>query len=251
MPNHLTKASLIAGTLVITLGLTGCHFEFSLGDNSSDYIESTEEAAEAAAETAEEAAEAAAEAAENAAEVAEETADAMAEAADDSWFDSEAVDALMTSLIASSDSINQAFEEEAAKYYDDEKAIAKSGKQLISMHNPLSTDVNKFHDKARLSGGFTAWKFEAAKDKTVEVPYEFYVAQGMTKLVFVTPDGKVQTLIEKQGSTKNNTTKGTFKLNLKKGDNFIRIVGKDQAMYGVNLAPPEGEFDYENEGDSN
>lgn len=255
MKNSLAKTSLIASTIVITLGLTGCHFEFSLSDQDSDLIESTQESEEAVQEAVDDATEAAEEAVADAEEAVQDAADIAVDITSDglniSWFDSEDLTDVIAQFINYSETYSKSTEDEASKLYDDEKRLAKSSYQMVSMHNPLSTDEHTFKDKARLSGSFTAWQFDVSRDKTVEVPYKFLVAQGKTKIILVTSDQKVTTLIEKSGSKKDNTTEGTFKLKLKKGENFIRLVGKDQAIYGVSMELPEGSFVSDEESDSN
>lgn len=244
MTKYLAKTSLITSTLVITLGLTGCHFEFNLSDHGSDLIESSQEAAEDAADYAADAAEAAADAAEDIAEAAED----LAAKNTDSWeLDSETVEDFMSQLTSYSEDFSKDAENEAVKLYDDEKRLAEKSVTLIAMHSPLSIDANKFVDKARLTGSFDAWEFDANKDSTVEVPYSFYVSQGMAKVILVSPDQKVTTLIEKEGNIKDHPKTGTLKLKLIKGKSMIRIVGKNEAIYGFKMAPPEGNFPMEEE----
>lgn len=125
--------------------------------------------------------------------------------------------------------------------YDDNLKIASDSntyslvnyEQIIEGHNCRAT-IEKF------GGMDTVWTYHAAKDEMAELTYLISVYSGKMKLVLIAPDNSLTTIAEITPESKQEDFQ-TYMLNLKEGENRIKIVGEDTKL-DIELSIPIGEF---------
>lgn len=127
------------------------------------------------------------------------------------------------------------------KIYDDESKIVKEGDSFGLVDSKETIEDKKYIGDIGLTGTGTIWKYKVEEDSELEIKYDFSVESEKGKLVFVSGNKELTTIAElKENSEaiKNQTTK----IQLKKGENRIKIVGNKNARIKCNLEIEEGKF---------
>ncbi len=125
-------------------------------------------------------------------------------------------------------------------YYDNSKIIKDYDSLNIDMIEETAGDAT-YSAILKLSGSATIWKYESDKDITLKAPYDLLVKSGKAKIVLISPDNKITTLIESSGESVGRKT-SVFKLNIKKGYNRIKLVGYEKADIDLEIHIEKGEF---------
>lgn len=114
-------------------------------------------------------------------------------------------------------------EEELAADYDSFNIVSGVRNQL---------DNGAEGSFGKMEGMVTVRKFEAEEDTVAEMEYDFSITKGKAKLILVTPDGNVTTLVELEKQEEEEASEeGTVELTLQKGTNLIKAVGGKEASF--------------------
>lgn len=90
------------------------------------------------------------------------------------------------------------------------------------LDNHLFT-LNKLSADMEFSGIDTLWELDCLAEDTIEIDYNAEKNSGDFKVLLVTAEEKVETILE-------NSDKGVFNYNMPKGKNYIRIVGNQSEV---------------------
>lgn len=127
--------------------------------------------------------------------------------------------------------------------------IYNDDKKILSDINISELDVKEQSIKGeefkavinKIEGLDIIWTYEADKDMELDMKYLLNVTSGKVKLVLISADNSVTTLIER--SQKSELVDyATNVLQIKKGLNTIKIVANDNASFEFNIKIPKGEF---------
>lgn len=119
----------------------------------------------------------------------------------------------------------------AYKLYDDDSLIAgedisdKMSSYRWSGGN-YSLDINTMY----FNGSYSILVANAKKDSSISLNYSFNCENGRFKIVLVNPDNKVTTL-----SSENKKASSTVTVPLKKGLNYIKIVGQTAKVTSLSI----------------
>ena len=127
------------------------------------------------------------------------------------------------------------------KIYNDNSKIADESDTYGVDDSEETIESGNYKGKMKLSGSLTIWKYESSEDFDLEVPYTLSVKSQKAKIVLISPDNTVVTLVE---NTDKATIEGktTIAVPIKKGTNRIKLVGYDKADIDVELHIDQGEF---------
>lgn len=125
--------------------------------------------------------------------------------------------------------------------YTNDKELAATYDSWSLFNNNQSIENNEFNGTYELSGCGTIWKYSSDEQVDLQVPYNLTVKGGKAKLILITPDNEVKTLVE---NTSKSPVKDecTFTLPLEKGLNRIKLVGSNKTNIQVQLKIDEGIF---------
>ena len=142
--------------------------------------------------------------------------------------------------------------------YSDNAKIAQPEDNRVSTgadaDNIGGENGNEYSYSCSLSGTRTVWHYDAQKDSDIELNYLLSVTKGgKAKLVLITPDNEVITLVENTDNTVN-TEMQSQTVSIKKGNNRIKIVGSNAPKLELKLRIEvgqwgAGEWDTENDDD--
>ena len=126
--------------------------------------------------------------------------------------------------------------------YDDDATIAQSSDSRSASMSSRSTTSNEYKQKVKITGTQTVWRYSARKDENITLSYLLSVSEGgKAKLVLITPDDEVITLIENVDNTVY-TEMTTQTISVKKGINRIKIVGYEDPKIELKLRVKVGQF---------
>ncbi|GKX65854.1 50S ribosomal protein L7ae [Inconstantimicrobium mannanitabidum] len=132
------------------------------------------------------------------------------------------------------------------KIYDDNSKIASAYDTFGLSHSKETIEPGIYKARFKLSGSGTIWTYESDSDIDLKVPYILSVKSGKAKIVLISPDNTVVTLVENTNkATMNETT--SFTVPIKKGNNRIKIVGCEKADIDIELHIEQGTFKEINE----
>lgn len=125
--------------------------------------------------------------------------------------------------------------------YDDSVKIAKSSDSHLSVMSVYNRNDNEFNMSAQsFTGAKTIWNYDAKNEGDVTFSYSLSVSEGgKAKLVLITPDNEVVTLIENIDNIEEIQSQT---VSLKKGKNRIKIVGYDDPKLNLVLSVDVGEL---------
>lgn len=131
---------------------------------------------------------------------------------------------------------------ELTAVYDDEEKIA-SDSNVYSRGNSVLRIQNQEYQGTfgKFEGMETIWTYDAAKDQTLEFTYKISVYSGKLKLVLVTEDRSVTNIVEVTPETTMEETEYGV-IQVKEGENRIRIVGGEDTKVDIELSIDRGEF---------
>ena len=125
--------------------------------------------------------------------------------------------------------------------YNNSKQIA-SETDSFSYLNPFEQHVGDYAYQASIDGmnGMdTVWTYNADADVEVEINYNVAVEKGEMKIVLISPEKKLSTICE---CSEEDSLDGIQTFALKKGENRIKIVARDEAVFDVSLSSDKGVF---------
>ncbi|AKA68856.1 hypothetical protein [Clostridium scatologenes] len=129
----------------------------------------------------------------------------------------------------------------ANKVYDDNSKICKEYDTFGMDNSNEKVEQGVYKANLKISGDTTIWEYKSDKDFDLKVPYNLYVKSGKGKIVLISPDNKVTTLVEKS-SKAGNGGKESMMLSIKKGNNRIKLVGYKKADMNVEIHLDKGNF---------
>jgi hypothetical protein len=128
------------------------------------------------------------------------------------------------------------------KIYNDNSIIADKADCWGIDESEQTAELGMYKGKLKLSGCGTIWKYESSEEFDLKVPYTLLVKSQKAKIVLVSPDNTVTTLIENTNkSTVNGST--TITVPIKKGINRIKLVGYKKSEIEVELHIDKGTFE--------
>ena len=102
-------------------------------------------------------------------------------------------------------------------------------------------DGHKFTGNIEFEGMDTIWKYQAEEDSLIDITYLIKLTSGKAKLVLISPDGDVVEIVENTDKS-DLTEASTTPLSLKKGENRIKLVAKDNAKISFEIGIEVGDF---------
>lgn len=131
--------------------------------------------------------------------------------------------------------------------YEDEEKIASDSNAYSRINSVLHISDQGYEASfGRFKGMETIWTYDAEKEQAIEFQYLISVESGRLKLVLITPDGAVTTLVEiTSETTMEEAQYGVIQVT--KGENRIKIVGEDVENADIELTIYSGEFQKETE----
>ncbi len=124
--------------------------------------------------------------------------------------------------------------------YFDEKAIAAQTDTYALTHWSTERDALTLSGGGVVAGTLTLWAMDAERETDVTIDASFAVAAGRAKLVFISPDGTVTTLLER---TPNAPDSGDSVLTFTalSGMNRVKLVAENNTELTLRLAFSGGE----------
>lgn len=131
---------------------------------------------------------------------------------------------------------------EINQWYNNDSKIAKDTDRYAIDTGNRSAEKGIYKGDMTLTGTLTVWEYTAEADEILEVPYNFTVSKGNVKLVHISEDKTVTTMLEKTEKGTAIAPKGTISIPLKKGLNRLKLVGRHAATHSIELNIQKGEF---------
>ncbi|WP_454054640.1 50S ribosomal protein L7ae [Clostridium sp. Marseille-Q7071] len=127
------------------------------------------------------------------------------------------------------------------RVYNDDSKIANDSDTFELDKSDETIEEGVYKGKVKLSGSGTIWTYESDEDFDLQVPYILSVKSGKAKIVLISPDNTVVTLVENtaKSSVEGNTT---LTIPIKKGINRIKLVGYKKADIELELHIEKGTF---------
>lgn len=126
-------------------------------------------------------------------------------------------------------------------YNDEEKLVSETNSYNLN-ESDQKIEEQKFSGTVEFEGMDTIWTFNSEEDTEIDMKYLFKVTRGKAKLVLITPDESLITMIE---TSKNSELKdyAVNKIPVKKGLNRIRLVAANNAKIEFDINIDYGTFD--------
>lgn len=126
--------------------------------------------------------------------------------------------------------------------YNSDKKLAADFNTYNLAHANENVDDHKITGKFEtFEGMIKLWELEAEEDAEITMEYTLHVTKGNVKLVLISPDGTVSTLVEKTGESPDDGA-DSLKVPVKAGENRIKIVGDKNSGVEFELSMDEGKF---------
>ena len=125
--------------------------------------------------------------------------------------------------------------------YSNERKISSKTNSFNLRITQQSVNEEGYEGEIQFEGVDTIWKCISDSESEVDVSYLLSLTKGMAKLVLIKPDGEVETIVESEKEVDRNNIIST-KIALEKGENIIKLVGKNDAQIYLKLKVPSGEF---------
>ncbi|SFJ21878.1 hypothetical protein SAMN02910355_1608 [Terrisporobacter glycolicus] len=126
--------------------------------------------------------------------------------------------------------------------YNDNEKISSNTNSFNLDVDKQSIDGQEFKGVIKkIEGMDTIWTYESDKDIELDMTYLLNVVSGKLKLVLISPDSSVTTLIERNKESEV-VDYATNTLQIKKGLNRIKIVANKNTSIEFNIIIPKGEF---------
>ena len=105
--------------------------------------------------------------------------------------------------------------------YNDDKKIAADSDTFSISNSEGEVINNEYKEQLTLDGDYTIWQCDCDSDRQTEVAYSLKASNGSAKLVLITPDNKVNTIVQVTDK-KNKSEMTKVKLDLGRGKNRIK-----------------------------
>lgn len=129
-----------------------------------------------------------------------------------------------------------------ASIYNDNEKISSDANSFNLDVDKQSIDGQNFKGVIKkIEGMDTIWTYESDKDMELDMTYLLNVVSGKLKLVLISPDSSVTTLIERSKESEV-VDYATNTLQIKKGLNRIKIVANKNTSIEFNIIIPNGQF---------
>lgn len=125
--------------------------------------------------------------------------------------------------------------------YTDKSKISGQGNSYNLNVEEQCIDDNSYKGKIKFEGMDTIWEYDCNSENKVEISYLLSVSKGSAKLVLITPDNEVKTIVESSKEDNNNTLETTI-LDLQKGENRIKLVAKNNSKINLEMKASEGKI---------
>lgn len=131
-------------------------------------------------------------------------------------------------------------ESDVAEIYDNDKKIAQNSNSFNLMDIRQVALTGHFSaNVGRMEGMDTVWICTADEDMSMEFTYLIKVYAGKLKLVLITPDNEVSTIYECEEEMPEAVAST---VNLKAGENRIKLVAAQGTEFDIDLSATEGKF---------
>lgn len=126
--------------------------------------------------------------------------------------------------------------------YNDNEKISSNTNSFNLDVDKQSIDGQEFKGVIKkIEGMDTIWTYESDKDIELDMTYLLNVVSGKLKLVLISPDSSVTTLIERSKESEI-VDYATNTLQIKKGLNGIKMVANKNTRIEFDIIIPNGEF---------
>lgn len=125
--------------------------------------------------------------------------------------------------------------------YNNDTKIAAEGDSFGIDKSECNIDSGIMKSSVKFSGTLMLWKFKSSENMELKVPYKFSVKGGKAKIVLISPDNTVTTLIEKPLKS-DEKEPDVLTISIKEGVNRIRLVGANKPDIDFELNIDKGEF---------
>ena len=128
-----------------------------------------------------------------------------------------------------------------ARVYDNEKALAGDANSYnLVNYSSNHSDQTVSGSAEKLEGMDIIWEFDADETEEVNISYSLTVTSGRAKLVYVSPDRTVTTLVECIADGKNEQS-ASETIEVEEGENRIRLVGAEGTSLEYEFTADAGE----------
>ncbi|WBW99174.1 hypothetical protein [Oceanirhabdus sp. W0125-5] len=126
------------------------------------------------------------------------------------------------------------------RIYNKNKVIAEHTNDCsINGEVEKETIDNTLNIKINLKGAYRIGKYDALEDETLTVICDTKSSEGKFKVVLITPDNKVITLLEHENDQVDCLVS---EIKILKGENRIKLIGKDNAYIDLSIDISNREF---------
>lgn len=127
----------------------------------------------------------------------------------------------------------------AAVYDNDTKIASNTNTYNLINYEQTLEDGHFTANVEKMEGMDTIWVFDVKEDMTLDITYTLNVSSGSAKIVLINPDGEVAVIAECD-SEMTEPVQST--LDVKSGNNRIKIVTDRNTKFDADIMIPEGEF---------
>lgn len=125
--------------------------------------------------------------------------------------------------------------------YSDESKISSENNSYSLNDLKQTVCEQEYTGQIEFEGMDTIWKFKVESESEVEISYSLSVTKGSAKLILINPDGELETIVESNKIVEGDNLVSTT-LVLKKGENRIKLVGRDNAQIDIRFKVSDGEL---------
>ncbi|SKB67370.1 hypothetical protein SAMN06296386_103343 [Lachnospiraceae bacterium] len=129
-----------------------------------------------------------------------------------------------------------------AEIYENDTKIASEGNSF-NYYKDIEQNIEDSSFTASvhgMDGMDTVWTYNTETESEIQVNFDMALNVGNVKVVFISPDGQLDTIAE---CTEEETLEGTKTVAVKKGENRIKIVSREKAEFDISLNIDEGTFE--------
>lgn len=121
--------------------------------------------------------------------------------------------------------------------YDNDKAIKDTSNSYNLGEETQNIEGLNYLGTVEFEGMDTIWKYETTEKETLKISFSLNIEAGEAKLVYISPEGDIQTLVDK--STDSMIYQ---EIELEKGLNRIKVMAKNKAKLDLTLQVSSGEL---------
>ncbi len=126
-----------------------------------------------------------------------------------------------------------------AVYDNDQKIASDTNTYNLDKVDQTTEDGHFTASVEKMEGMDTIWVLDAEKDTTLDVTYTLNVFSGKVKLVLINSKDEIA-IIAECDTEMTEPVQGT--LNIKKGNNRIKIVADENTKFDIDISISEGDF---------